>query len=157
MTIIDESCRAGRASAVVRELFDRYRAHDVDGMMELCTVNADFAYPAYEVWGKQRVLRGDGKVVTVGKPIWNGLITAFPNLTNTVHRIDANNDGDVVVKVSIGGTQQSAWGYIQPQGQAYNEPHLFVLHVDEDGLIDSIAGYYDNAGICRQLGHAEVD
>lgn len=157
MTATQESTRAARAATVVTEFFDRYRAHDVDGMADLCAVNADFSYPSYEVWGKQRVVRGDGKVSTVGKPIWKGLVTAFPDLTNTVHRVEANDDGDVVVKVNIGGTQQSAWGFIQPTGKAYDEPHLFVLHVDEDGLIDSITGYYDNAGICRQLGHVEVD
>lgn len=157
MTTTQEHTRAQRATAVATEFFDRYRAHDVDGMTDLCTVNADFSYPSYEVWGKQRVLRGDGKVGTVGKPIWKGLLTAFPDLTNTVHRVEANNDGDVVVKVDIGGTQQSAWGYIQPAGKAYDEPHLFLLHVDDDGLIDSIHGYYNNASICRQLGHVEVD
>lgn len=157
MTTTQEHTHAQRAAAVATEFFDRYRAHDVDGMADLCTVNADFSYPSYEVWGKQRVLRGDGKVGTVGKPIWKGLLTAFPDLTNTVHRVEANDDGDVVVKVDIGGTQQHAWGYIQPAGKAYDEPHLFLLHVDDDGLIDSIHGYYDNAGICRQLGHVEVD
>lgn len=149
--------RATRAAAVVARFFDLYRAHDTTGMTALCTVNASFSYPSYEVWGKQRVLRGDGKVGTVGKPIWNGLIKAFPNLCNTVHRIEANDDGDVVVKVDIGGRQQAPWGFIQPHGRAYLEPHLFVFHVDENGCIDSIAGYYDNAGICRQLGHDEVD
>jgi hypothetical protein len=68
----------------VTEFFDRYRAHDVDGMTDLCSINADFSYVPVEIWGKQRVLRGDGKVCTVGKPLWTGLIASFPNLSNTV-------------------------------------------------------------------------
>ncbi|MBB5916622.1 ketosteroid isomerase-like protein [Nocardia transvalensis] len=148
---------ASRNAAVVAEFFERYRAHDVDGMTDLCSVNADFSYPPFEMWGKQRVLRGDGKVGTVGKAIWTGLIAAFPDLTNTVHTIEANEDGDVVAQVDIGGTQQYPWGYVLPAGKAYTEPHLFVFKVSGDGLIDSITGYWNNAGLSRQLGHMEVD
>ena len=82
-----------------------------------------------EVWGKQRVLRGDGKVGTIGKPLWTGLVTAFPDLTNTVHTVAANDDGDVVAEVDIEGTQQLAWGLTRPAGKHYCEPHLFVFHV----------------------------
>src|SRR6266699_332446 len=45
---------AAQYAAVVVEFFDRYRAHDVHGMGELCAINADFSYPPFEVWGKQR-------------------------------------------------------------------------------------------------------
>jgi len=157
MTATQENTRSTQAAEVATRFFDLYRVHDVHGMAELCTVNANFTYPSYEIWGKQRVLRGDGKVSTVGKPLWQGLIAAFPDLTNTVHQIEATDGGDVVVKVDIGGTQQAAWGTIRAHGKAFIEPHLFVLHVDEDGLIDSITGYFDSAGIARQLGHLEVD
>ncbi|HEX4723633.1 MAG TPA: nuclear transport factor 2 family protein [Pseudonocardiaceae bacterium] len=144
-------------AAVVTEFFDLYRVHDVHGMADLCAINADFSYPPFEMWGKQRVLRADGKVGTVGKTIWAGLIHSFPDLTNVVHTVNANDDGDVVVQVDIGGTQQLPWGTVQPAGNAYAEPHLFLFRVGQDGLITSITGYWDNAGICRQLGHAEVD
>jgi hypothetical protein len=48
---------AETAAAVVTEFFGRYRAHDVDGMTELCSINAGFSYVPVELWGKQRVLR----------------------------------------------------------------------------------------------------
>ena len=83
---------AESAAAVVTEFFDRYRAHDVDGMTDLCSMNADFSYVPVELWGKQRVLRGDGKVRTIGKPLWTGLIASFPNLSNTVHSITSNDE-----------------------------------------------------------------
>src|SRR6266700_1186217 len=111
MTSTETKVRTAQtAVGVVTEFFDRYRAHDVNGMADLCSINADFSYVPFEVWGKQRVLRGDGKVGTVGKAIWAGLINSFPNLTNTVHTATANDDGDVVAEVSIGGTQQLPWG-----------------------------------------------
>ena len=158
MTATDTKVRTAQtASEVVTEFFDRYRAHDVNGMAELCSINADFSYVPFEVWGKQRVVRGDGKVGTVGKAIWAGLINSFPNLTNTVHTVTANDDGDVVVEVSIGGKQQLPWGFVTPAGRHYSEPHLFVFHVDDDVHIDSITAYWDNAGMSMQLGHTEVD
>jgi ketosteroid isomerase-like protein len=149
--------RSDTAAAVVREFFDRYQRHDVDGMTDLCGMTAGFSYVPFEMWGKQRVLRGDGKVRTIGKTIWNGLITSFPDLSNTVHTVEANDDGDVVVEVDIGGTQHLAWGFAKPAGHHYDEPHLFIFKVGEDGLIQRITAYWDNAGISRQLGHTEVD
>jgi ketosteroid isomerase-like protein len=148
---------AESAIAVVTEFFDRYRAHDVDGMADLCSMNADFSYVPVELWGKQRVLRGDGKVCSIGKPLWTGLIAAFPDLSNTVHAVTGNDDGDVVAQVDIEGTQQLAWGLVAPAGQHYCEPHLFIFHVGEDLLIDSITAYWNDASISQQLGHNEVD
>src|SRR3984893_5291342 len=158
MTAVNQLPRTAESAAgVVTEFFDRYRAHDVEGMTDLCWVDADFSYVPVELWGKQRVLRGDGKVRTIGKPLWTGLIASFPNLSNTVHTTTSNDDGDVVVEVDIEGTQQLAWGLITPAGKHYSEPHLFIFHVEADLLIDSITAYWHDAGICQQLGHNEVD
>jgi ketosteroid isomerase-like protein len=158
MTITSQEPRAASEyAAVVTEFFDRYRDRDVHGMGDLCAINADFSYPAFELWGKQRVLRADGKVGTVGKAVWAGLIQAFPNLTNVIHSVEANDEGDVVVQVDIGGTQQLPWGFVRPAGQTYSEPHLFIFKVNQDGLINSITAYWNNAGISQQLGHLEVD
>src|ERR1700722_11608247 len=130
MTALTESTRtAESAAAVVTDFFDRYRAHDVDGMTDLCSVNADCFYVRVERWGKRRVLRGDAKVPPIGKPLWTGLIASFPNLSNTVHTLTSNDDGDVVAEVDIEGTQQLAWGLVAPAGQHYCAPPPFVFHV----------------------------
>jgi ketosteroid isomerase-like protein len=157
MTTTESRPTAAASEALVREFFDAYRRQDVGAMTDLCADNADFSYIPYEVWGKQRVLRGDGKVKTVGKTIWTGLINSFPDLTNVVHSVDANEAGDVVVTCDIGGTQQLAWGFAEPRGKAYSEPHLFLFHVDDAGEIDRISAYWDGASTNRQLGHLEVD
>jgi ketosteroid isomerase-like protein len=146
-----------RAAAVVRVFFDAYQRHDVNTMADMCTDNARFFYIPFEVWGKQRVLRGDGNVKTVGKTLWSGLINSFPDLYNTVYTVDSNERGDVVVTCDIGGSQQIAWGFAEPRGKSFSEPHLFVFHVDESGLIDKVKAYWNDAGINRQLGHQEVD
>ena len=80
------------AVEVVTAFFDAYRAHDVERMVELCAENADFNYVPFEVWGKQRVIRGDGKVRTIGKVIWTTLIYSFPDLTNEVTWLSSNTE-----------------------------------------------------------------
>jgi ketosteroid isomerase-like protein len=159
MTLASEKRKnSAEASAeVVRTFFDAYRRHDVNAMVELCSDNAAFSYVPFEIWRKQSVVRGDGKVRTIGKPIWSGMIHAFPDLTNEVQSVSADGEGNVVAEVVIGGTQDGPWGPIAPRGQSYREPHLFVLHVDGAGTIGSITCYWDNASISRQLGHFEVD
>lgn len=149
--------RTSEATASVTAFFDAYRAQQVDAMVELCTPNAAFDYIPFELWGRQRVLRGAGKVVTVGKPLWTGLIQAFPDLSNTVRSITSDDDGNVAAEVVIAGTQAAPWGTIANHGRSFSEPHVFVMHVDGAGLIDSITGYWDGASISRQLGHLEVD
>lgn len=102
--------REATATATVIGFFDAYRARDVEGMIELCTDNADFRYVPFEVWGRQRVLHGDGKVCTIGKPIWTALIDAFPDLINTVTSIRADGEGNVAVQADISGTQAKDFG-----------------------------------------------
>jgi ketosteroid isomerase-like protein len=155
--VIQHPRTAESAAEVVARFFERYGAHDVEGMTELCSMNADISYVPVELWGKQRVLRGNGKVRTVGKPLWAGLIDSFPDLSVTVHTIAGNDEGDVVAQVDLEGTQQRPWGLIAPAGRHYREPHLFVFGVGTDLLIDSITAYWNDASISQQLGHHEVD
>jgi steroid delta-isomerase-like uncharacterized protein len=145
------------AIETVREFFDAYRAHDVERMVDLSSENADIHYVPFEMWGRQRVVRGDGKVRTIGKVMWTGLIDAFPDLTNEVTSMVADDQGNVAAEVVIGGTQAKDWGTIGNQGGHYDLPHLFVLHVDGQGRIDRIAAYWDGADFYQQLGRLEVD
>lgn len=155
MTVTVQPART--AADVVTAFFDAYRRQDVNEMVSYCTENAGFEYVPFEAWGKQKVLRGDGKVRTIGKTIWTGLITAFPDLTNEVLSISSNDQGEVVAEVVIGGTQAAAWANMAPRGKRYDEPHLFIMTVTPDGLIDHITCYWNGAGISVQLGHYEVD
>jgi ketosteroid isomerase-like protein len=149
--------REATAKATVNGFFDAYRARDVERMVELCTDSADFRYVPFEVWGRQRVLHGDGKVCTVGKPIWTALIDAFPDLTNTVDSVCADADGNVAVQADIGGTQAKDFGVIACAGCHYELPHLFLFHVTGHGLIDDVVAYWDNAQWKKQLGWFEID
>jgi ketosteroid isomerase-like protein len=145
------------ASAVVAEFFDRYRQHDIEGMASLCSTNADFHYVPIEFWGGHRVQRAQGKVQSIGKAIWHGMIASFPDLSVTIQTMTANEQGDVVVQAVVAGTQQRAWGIVASAGRHFVEPHLFILHVNRDQLVDSIRAYWNDASIAQQLGHGEVD
>jgi ketosteroid isomerase-like protein len=149
--------REGRAEATVRAFFDAYRARDVELMVDLCAEGAGFRYVPFEIWGRQRVLYGEGKVRTVGKAIWTTLIDAFPDLTNTVTSLRADPDGNVAAEARIGGTQARDFGIIACAGGRYELPHLFLFHVAGDGLIDDIVAYWDNVAWKKQLGCLEID
>ena len=149
--------RESGAAAAVRAFFDAYRAHDVERMVDLCTDDADFRYVPFEVWGRQRVLHGEGKVGTVGKVIWTTLIHAFPDLTNAVTSLRADEHGNVAAQVNFGGTQARPFGIIACTGGHFELPHLFLFHMTGDGLIDDIVAYWDNVDWKRQLRCLEVD
>jgi ketosteroid isomerase-like protein len=151
------AAREATAAGTVHAFFDAYLAHDVERMTELCTDNADFRYVPFEVWARQRVLHGDGKVGTVGKVIWTALIDAFPDLTNAVTTVRADGQGNVAAEVIIGGTQAKDFGVIACTGGRYDLPHLFLFHVNNQGLIDDLVAYWDNVHWKNQLGWSEVD
>jgi len=142
---------------VVKSFFDAYREHDVERMADLCDDMAGFRSVPFELWRKQRVIRGYGKVSTVGKILWTGLIKAFPDLTNEVTKIISGNDGRVAAEVVISGTQAKDWGSIRSRGRSFRSPHLFVFRVNDDEKIADITSYSDNASVRIQLGCLEID
>jgi ketosteroid isomerase-like protein len=142
---------------VVKSFFDAYREHDVERMVGLCDDIAGYRSVPFELWRKQRVIRGDGKVGTIGKILWTGLIAAFPDLTNEVTKIISSNDGRVAAEVVISGTQAKDWGSIRSRGRSFRSPHLFVFHINGDQKIAGITSYSDNASVRVQLGCVEID
>ena len=145
------------AVEVITAFFEAYRAHDLERMVELCSDNADFHYIPFEVWGRQRVIRGDGKVRTIGKALWATLIDAFPDLTNQVTYITTDGEGNVAAEVVISGTQAKPYGTIANQGLHFDLPHVFLFRVGKNGLIEEVTAYWDNADFYHQLGRLEVD
>jgi ketosteroid isomerase-like protein len=145
------------ATQSVRDFFDAYRDHDVERMVDLCREDAEFSAVPVELWGRQRVVRGDGWVRTVGKVLWTGFIDAFPDLTNRVTSLTADGDGNVAAEVVLSGSQAREWGTIGNRALRFALPHLFVFRVDDQGLIARIVAYWDDAHLRQQLGTLEVD
>jgi steroid delta-isomerase-like uncharacterized protein len=146
-----------QSSQSVRAFFNAYREHDVEAMVELCTDNANFRYVPSEIVRKQRVIRGEGKVRGVGKTCWTALIDAFPDLSNEITNLIEDGSGNVAAEVVTSGTQGKDFGTLANQQRHYDLLHLFLFHVDRDGLIDDIVTYWDNADWYRQLGRVECD
>jgi ketosteroid isomerase-like protein len=145
------------AVAVATKFFDAHRAHDIYAMSEMCSPNAKFDYVPFVGHDKQRVVTGSGYVNGVGRTIWALGFRAFGDLTNTVHDVFADGDGNVVAEVTVSGTQSGPYLTLAPRGQSFSGRQLFRLHVDADGRIDDIAAYYDACGMNGQLGHVELD
>lgn len=146
-----------RSEIRVRAFLDAHRNHDVEAMAGCCADSAQFSYVPVEWWGRQRVARGDGSVGTVGKALWTGLFEAFPDLTNEVTSFVADQNGNVAAEVVISGTQAGEWGTIGNRRRRFALEQLFVFRVGEDGLIERIAAYWDDAELRRQLGSVDVD
>jgi ketosteroid isomerase-like protein len=142
---------------LVKCFFEAYREHDVERMVDLCDDMARYRSVPLELWRKQRVIRGDGKVRTIGKILWTGLIESFPDLSNEVTKITAGNDGYVAAEVVLSGTQAEDWGSIRSRGRSFRSPHLFLFHINEHEKIDNITSYSDNANVRVQLGCVEID
>ena len=145
------------AAQTVRDFFAAHLRHDVEQMVDLCTDVAEFNYVPYEVWGKQRVLRGDGKVCGIGKVMWAGMFDSFPDLTNRVTSVVADEQGNVAAEVVLSGTQAKVWGTIGNTGLHFELPHLFRFRVDADGKIQSVHCYWDCADFYQQLDRVEID
>ena len=139
------------------DFFQAFSDHDVDKMVAMCSEDADFSSIPFEMWGRQRVLRGDGKVCTIGKPIWKSFIASFPDLKHDVVSVVVSPDGDMAVEVTVSGTQVKDWGPIAAKNMTFSEPNLFLLRVNSSGQISEFVSYWDNASMYRQLGHLEVD
>jgi predicted ester cyclase len=149
--------RSSDAEATVLGFFDAHRHHDVERMAGCCADGAEFSYVPVEWWGKQRVVRGDGTVGTVGKALWTGLFEAFPDVTNEVTSLVADGDGNVAAEVVVSGTQSGEWGTTGNRRRRFSLPHLFVFRVGDGGLIERVAAYWDDAQLREQLGAVDVD
>lgn len=143
--------------ATTHRFFEAFSDHDVDAMVDMCAEDADFSSVPFEMWGRQRVLRGDGKVCTIGKPIWKGYIGAFPDLKHDVVSVVASQDGDIAAEVQVTGTQAGDWGPIAAKNMTFSEPNMFLMKINSQGRISSVTAYWNNASMYQQLGHFEVD
>lgn len=135
------------ARELVLKFFDAYREQNVEKMVSLCTEGASFRYVPDSVEGK---VRGEGD------NFWRTLIDTYPDLTNDVKWTTESTDGNVVLEVLISGTQTKDIGPVKNQNKHFDLLHLFILHVNDGGLIDRITAFWDNVTIYRQLGHTDI-
>ncbi|WP_175780236.1 nuclear transport factor 2 family protein [Burkholderia anthina] len=129
---------------VVTAFFDRYRRHDLDGMLALFSPDAALDYVPIAVAGPAAVQ---------GKAVWAALLDAFPDLDNAIDALHVDDAGrHATAEVTLGGTQARAFAGIQNRGRAFSLRHAFVFEFDADGRIARLAAYWDNVRLFEDLG-----
>lgn len=129
---------------VVTVFFDRYRRHDLDGMLALFSPDAALDYVPIAVAGPAAVQ---------GRAVWAALLDAFPDLDNAIDAIHADDAGrHATAEVTLGGTQAREFAGIQNRGRAFSLRHAFVFEFDADGRIARLAAYWDNVRLFEDLG-----
>ncbi|GMN06100.1 hypothetical protein MTsPCn5_14890 [Croceitalea sp. MTPC5] len=134
---------------IASDFFNAYKNHDLDKATALATPESTFRYIPLGDNGKGKIKGAEG---TTWKGIASALIAAFPDLTNDVKNISIDHQGNAIVQVFIGGTQENEILGIPSQGKYYNVEHLFLLNINDDGLIENITCYWDNWDWFQQIG-----
>lgn len=117
----------GISSAVdaARVFFEFYQAHDVDGMLSLCSSTAQLRHVPMG-----RFETGD--IHTVGRKAWSDMFAALPDLAVTVNLIVAA-ELNVAVEVVIADAIR-----------AFELPQAYFLTVDDRFAITNVTVYWDN-------------
>ena len=134
---------------VAQAFFEAYKNHDLNTAVSLATTEATFRYVPLGENGIGKINADEG---TTWKGIANALITAFPDLTNDVKSITVDNEGNAIVRVFIGGTQENDILGIPSKGKYYNTEHLFILNIDDTLKITDIICFWDNWDWFQQIG-----
>ncbi|WP_299530083.1 ester cyclase [Ulvibacterium sp.] len=135
---------------VAQEFFNAYKNQDLDKAVSLATAEGTFRYVPLGENGIGKIKGGEG---TTWKGIANALITSFPDLTNDVKSITVDNEGNAIVRVFIGGTQEKEILGIPSKGRYYNVEHLFILKINDDNQIEEITSFWDNWDWFQQIGY----
>jgi len=135
---------------IAQEFFSAYKNQDLDKATSLASTEGTFRYIPLGDNGKGKIKGIEG---TTWKGIASALIGSFPDLSNDVKSITVDNEGNAIVRVFIGGTQESEILGIPSQGKYYNVEHLFIIHITDEGLIDEITCFWDNWDWFQQIGY----
>lgn len=135
---------------IASDFFEAYNSQDTTKAVSLASENGTFRYIPLGDNGKGKIKGGEG---TTWDGIANALISSFPDLSNDVKSITVDDQGNAIVQVFIGGTQEKEILGIPSKGEYYNVEHLFILGFNDEGLIDEITSYWDNWDWFQQIGY----
>ncbi|MDZ3992740.1 nuclear transport factor 2 family protein [Pseudomonas sp. Teo4] len=131
------------AVEVAQQFFERYGAHDLNGMIACFSTEGQIEYLPMQL---------SGPASAAGVGVWSTLIDAFPDLSNEITStyFDAHASA-AVIEVTISGTQaKDAFG-IANRGQHFKLPHVFIVKTYDSGLIYSMKAYWDNQQLIESL------
>ncbi|MEL6916635.1 MAG: nuclear transport factor 2 family protein [Bacteroidota bacterium] len=134
---------------VAEAFFNAYKNHNLDEAVSYTAPSATFRYVPLGENGMGKIDANEG---TTWKGIAGALIGAFPDLTNDVKSITVDDQGNAIVRVFIGGTQENEILGIPSQGKYYNTEHLFILNINDQNKITDIICFWDNWDWFQQIG-----
>jgi hypothetical protein len=142
-TLVKEQQQLSLKNACVEFMFS-YQQRNVAQMLNFCD-------PEGEVWFMPLGEAGRGKIAELGKAIWTSLIDSFPDIDNTVDATIAEDGESVRCQVVISGTQAKDFAGIVSKGKHFDSDHIFIFHLNDQQLIDSIHVSWDHEDFQRQL------
>lgn len=122
-----------------------YQEQDVQKMLANCSENGTVAFLPLGDDGK-------GKIQGKGKAIWNALIDSFPTIDNTINSVVTEN-GRVKCDVTIRGKQEKDFGGLPTRGKSFEEDHIFIFKIDDDGFIEDITINWNHTSFVSQLAY----
>lgn len=126
-----------------------YQEQGVKKMLENCSEEGTVSFLPLGEDGK-------GKIHQTGKAIWTSLIDSFPSLDNTINSVVTEN-GKVKCDVTIRGKQEKDFGGLPSRGKSFEEDHIFIFIIDDDGFIDDITINWNHSSLVSQLSYDKPD
>lgn len=94
---------------------------------------------------------GRGSFWEFGKAVWDLLIDCFPDISNTVDSLTAEDDR-VMANVTIEGTQAKDFMGVVSKGRRFTCDHIFVFRFNEVDQIQQLTIDWNHAEFVNQLG-----
>ena len=94
---------------------------------------------------------GRGSFWEFGKAVWDLLIDCFPDISNTVDSLTAEDDR-VMANVTIEGTQAKDFMGVVSKGHRFTCDHIFVFRFNEVDQIQQLTIDWNHAEFVNQLG-----
>jgi ketosteroid isomerase-like protein len=123
---------------IAQQFFAAYDAHDVEGMLAICT---DSALGRYAPYGRDSVVPIRGGI----DAIWRAFPQAVPGFrVELIETILGEGDTVVAQTIMSGPIPADPLG-IAKEGQVVFIPHAYILRFDAKGKISRLDAYWDNA------------
>jgi ketosteroid isomerase-like protein len=126
--------------AITKKFFAAYDAHDIDGMLTLCTEGAQGRYVPY---GKNSVVPIRGGL----EQIWRGFPQAVPDFGAEIVEMIEAEENTIVVQALVGGTMPANVPGLVKTGEVGRIAHAYIVRFNTDGKISRLDCYWDNTAI----------
>jgi steroid delta-isomerase-like uncharacterized protein len=122
--------------AIAKKFFAAYDAHDLEGMLALCSDDAQGRYAPY---GRNSLMPIRGGL----DGIWRAFPQAVPNFR--VEVVEMLSEGStVVIQTVMSGPIPADVPGIAKKAQVAFIPHAYFLRFDAEGKISRLDAYWDN-------------